>query len=168
MRQQARTNDDPVYWRICVVQPQHAQWVWLLPILQYIVTHSVSLFQWIDQMSPHMALREYDEPRFFHLAATALRQQQISMFPHISTGVWGTLVISTNIRAVRLWVKTAMILQWRCLRVPDCTHIKSMFINFIKISLCYISPMQVIKLNETWLHKRDLDATSASSEPGGK
>ena len=37
-----------------------------------------------------------------------------------------------------------MMLQWKRLCVSDCTYMKSMLINFIQMSLCKISPMQVI------------------------
>ena len=54
--------------------------------------------------------------------------------------------------------------------VPNYTHIESMLMNFIQISLCNISSMQGIysNLKDMWQHKRDSNAPSACSESGGK
>ena len=51
--------------------------------------------------------------------------------------------------------------------MPVCPklHIYRKHADFIQISLCNIF---YISLKETWLLKRESDATSARSEPGGK
>ena len=79
-------------------------------------------------------------------------------------------MISTHISTVVLFVKTARTRQRKCLRVPNCTHIESMLINFIWISLCNITSMPGIYINlkKTWQHKRDSDGPSACRKPDGK
>ena len=93
-------------------------------------------------------------PGYFPLAATALKPQQIHIFLHIAARVWGVPVIVTDIRTVGLCVKTAIILKWKFLCIPDCTYIESMLINFIQMSLRNISLMQAI----LYQFKRDVAA----------
>ena len=86
-------------------------------------------------------------PRYFSLAATARKPQQISMFLHISARVWGrrwSHTVITHIRTEGFYVKTAIIHQLKRLCVEDCAYTESMFINFIHISLYDISLMRNI------------------------
>ena len=83
-------------------------------------------------------------PGYFPLAATALKWQQIPLFLHIFARFLGTPVISTNIRTVFFFVKTAIFLQRKCLCVPDCAYKESMLINFTQMSLCKIFVIQAI------------------------
>ena len=72
-----------------------------------------------------------------------LRNRNKYPYFYIYRHEFGALVINTNIRTVGFCVKTVIILQWKCLCVPDCIY-TSMFINFIQMSLYNVSPMQVI------------------------
>ena len=58
--------------------------------------------------------------------------------------ILGTSVISisTNTRTVGFYAESAI--QWKCLCTPNCTYIENMLMNFIKINLFNISPMQTI------------------------
>ena len=107
-------------------------------------------------------------PGHFSLAATAQKPQQISMFLHVSTWVWGRRWYPH--RTEGFCDKTAINHQLKRMCVPDCAYTDNMFINVIHISLYDISPRQNIsyQIKETWLHERDSDAPSVSSEPGGK
>ena len=91
-------------------------------------------------------------PGYFPLAATALKPQQISMLLHISARVWGRLgasVISTHTRTEGFYVKTAVIHQLKCLCIPDCAYMESMFINFThKMSVWYLSHTEHFILNK--------------------
>ena len=88
-------------------------------------------------------------PLIFSLAATALKLQQIPMFLHISARFGGHRWYP---QISEPCVKTAITFQWKCLCVPDCKYIESMFINFIQMSLYNISPMQAI----LYQFKRDM------------
>ena len=52
--------------------------------------------------------------------------------------------MSTNFRTEGFCVKTAIILQWKCLCVPDCTYIESILINLTQMNLLNIFAMQAI------------------------
>ena len=65
-------------------------------------------------------------------------------------------------KIIGAYVKTAIIHHLKCLCVPDCTYMESMFINFIHMSMYTISPMQTIS-KEMWLYERDSDAPSTCS-----
>ena len=107
-------------------------------------------------------------PGYFPQVATALKPQT-----HVSTysaRVWGRLVIYTNIRTVGFCAKTAIIFQWKCICVSDCTYTESMLVNFTQMSLRNIFAMQAV-----WYQfNRDVAAwkrrgwPSACSKPGGK
>ena len=66
-------------------------------------------------------------PRYFSLF-TALKQQQIRTFLHISLSL-GPSAISTHIGAEGLYVKTATSHQLKCLCISDCTFREIMFIT---------------------------------------
>ena len=87
-------------------------------------------------------------PRYCSLAATALKLQQIPMFLHISARVWGHWWYPQTSEQWDFCVKTTIILQWKCLCVPDCTDIESMHINFIQMSLYIIYfPQRLFHIN---------------------
>ena len=98
--------------------------------------------------------RELHEPRIFspsgHCSETA-KNSHVSPYFRYSLGA---PVISTNIRTVRFCVKTATILQWKFICVPDCTYIKGILINFTQMSLCNTFAMQAI----LYQFKRDVVA----------
>ena len=75
-----------------------------------------------------------------------------------------------HIRIIRFYVKTAKIHQLKCLCVPDCTYLESMFINFIHIIQYSISSMQTIlyKLKRDAAVWKRRGCTNIYSEPGGK
>ena len=82
-----------------------------------------------------------DEPRIFSPSSHC---PEIAINTHVSTYFcWslGASVSSTHIRTEGFYVKTAIIHQLKCLCVPDCAYMESMFINFICMSLYDISLM---------------------------
>ena len=77
-------------------------------------------------------------PGYFPQAATALKPQQIPMFLLFPLAFGGVGDLHTH-QHIGSCVKTAIIHQLKRLCVPDCAYTKSMFINFIHISLYDIS-----------------------------
>ena len=93
-------------------------------------------------------------PGYLPLAPTALKLQQIPLFLIFPLQFGGTSdTVSPNIRTVGFCVKIALILQWKCLCVPDCTYLhESMQKACLYISSKWVCVIYIVSLLQAMWH----------------